>query len=230
LNPVDITFGFVLVFAMLRGYAKGLLGTAASYVAPVVAFMVAADWSDPVRDRLAAAMPAPDFALDILAPLIVFVVVVATVRVGAAFFARLLGVGLSVPSRILAAAAGATVSALVLGSVVLVVREMCPDRDPPVASAGDDAGAVLASPFERAILDLDRRFSESMLASPLAELASAVVSEALLRQDKSPLLQREEVEAAARKAADAAAAAAVGKLAPGAPARQRSDGDGGSAR
>lgn len=205
MNPVDIIFAIVLVLAMLRGYSRGLLGTAAGYVAPVLAFMLAADWSDPVRDRIAAAMPLPDFVLDILAPFVVFVVVVATVRLAAAFFARLLGVGLSVPSRLLASAAGVLVSGLVLGSFVILVHQMKPDH----ADDADDAGRAIAGPVETAIANLDHRFAESLLAPPLAELASDVVSEAISGKDAGLLPRREDVEAAARKAEDAAKAAAV---------------------
>jgi len=225
LNPVDVIFALLIVFAMLRGYAKGLLGTAAGYVAPVVAFMLAADWSDPVRDRIAEAMPMPDVVLDILAPLIVFVVVVAAVRIGAAFFARLLGVGLSMPGRILAAAAGAAATALVLGSLVVLVHQMRPAREPFPRDDNGDAGEIIAGPFEKVILDLDRRFSESTLAPPLGRFASAIVSEAMARGEDSPLIQREEVEAATRKAA-AAAAATVGQLPMAAPARQPGGGAG----
>ena len=225
MNPVDVIFALLIVFAMLRGYAKGLLGTAAGYVAPVVAFMLAADWSDPVRDRIAEAMPMPDVVLDILAPLIVFVVVVAAVRIGAAFFARLLGVGLSVPGRILASAAGAAATALVLGSLVVLVHQMRPAREPFPRGDNGDAGEIIAGPFEKVILDLDRRFSESTLAPPLGRFASAIVSEAMARGENSPLIQREEVEAATRKAA-AAAAATVGQLPMAAPARQPGGGAG----
>jgi membrane protein required for colicin V production len=219
LNPVDLIFGFLLVYAMLRGYSKGLLGTVASYLAPVAAFMVAADWSDPMRDRLADLMPAPEFVLDMLAPLIVFVVVVAGVRLAAALLARLLGVGLSLPGRILAAVAGTFASALVLGSFVLVVHAIRPQEDAKANGEKDEPGQVLTSPFERLARDLDRRFSESLLAPPLAEMASAVINETLAYEKYSPVLSREEVEAAARSAA-AAAAGAVGKL----PAPARRDG------
>lgn len=201
MSPVDIIFAVLLAYAMLRGYSKGLLGTAATYVAPVLAFMIAADWSDPVRERIAAAMPAPDFVLDILAPLVVFIVVVVAVRLTAAFLARLLGVGLSPPSRIVAGAAGGVVLALVLGSLVLVVREMRPVDISPRTDAGD----VLVGPLEKAVADLDRRFSESILAPPMADLAAVVVSEAVTHSEQLP--GREEIEAAARKAGEAAAAA-----------------------
>ena len=218
MNPVDVSFALILLFAMLRGYSRGLLGTAAGYVAPVLAFMMAADWSDPVRERIAGLMPAaPDLVLDIVAPLVVFVVVVASVRIAAAFFASLLGVGLSMPSRILASVAGVLASGLVLGSLVLLVREMRPNHP---RLTDDDAGDVLASPLENVVIDLDRRFTESRLAPPLAEFAAAVVSEAMAHRPDSPLLQREDVESAARKAAEAAAAA-VGKPPAAESPRQR---------
>jgi uncharacterized membrane protein required for colicin V production len=213
LNPVDLIFGFLLVYATLRGYSKGLLGTAASYVAPVAAFMVASDWSDPVRARIAEMMPAPDFVLDMLAPLVVFVLVVVALRIVAAVLARLLGVGLSLPSRILAAAAGMTASALVLGSFVLVVHELgVAGRSGAEEEEEENVGRVLTSPFEKMMADLDRRFAQSVLAPPLAEMASAVISETLAHREYSPMMSREEIEAAARSAA-AAAMGSVGRQA-----------------
>lgn len=186
----------------MRGYSRGLLGTAAGYVGPVLAFMLAADWSDPVRDRIAEVMPAPDFVLDLLAPLVVFVVVVVAVRFSAAFFAKLLGVGLSIPSRVAAASASAVVSGLVLGSFVVLTGQLRPVHSANDAKT-DDAGELLASPLENMVVDLDRRFSESMLAPPLAELASAFVSETLIQQEKGNLPRREQIEEATRKAATA---------------------------
>jgi uncharacterized membrane protein required for colicin V production len=219
LNPVDVIFALLIFLALVRGYSKGLLGTVAGYVAPVIAFMLAADWSDPVRDRIYAAVPMPDFALDILAPLVVFVVVVTIIRLSVAFFARLLGVGLSMPSRLLASLAGATATGLVLGSLVLLVHQMRPE---PTILPGEDpeAGEIIAGPFEKLILDLDNRLSGSMLGPPLAEFASAIVSEAVALDAASPLPNREAIEAAARNAA-AAAATSVGKMPVGAaPVKQ----------
>jgi len=219
LNPVDVVFGVLLLLALVRGYSRGLLGTAATYVAPVVAFVVAAEWSDPVRDRLAEVMPAADFVLDILAPFIVFVVVVIVIRAVAALLARLLGVGRSLPSRIVAAAASVAVSAIVLGAIVLLTREMSPAGRPRIDDTG--AGAVIADPVERAIADLDRRFSESLLAPPMAALASQVVHEAVAHQQ---LLDRERLEDAARKAAAVAGDAARRLPAAGAlPRRDREE-------
>ncbi|MFN2427011.1 MAG: CvpA family protein [Candidatus Binatia bacterium] len=224
MNAVDAIFALLIVLAMLRGYSKGLLGTAAAYVAPVAGFMIAADASSPVRDRLAEATTLPDIVLDMLAPVLVFVVVVIAVRFAAAVFARVLGLGLSMPSRILASTASMVVSALVLGSLVVLVQHLKPARQPaPPSSLRDEngeAGEVLVTPLAKVVLDLDRRFSESMLAPPLAELASAVISEAMARHPNSPLIGREEVEAVAKQATDAAAA--VGKLPIGMP--QRDDG------
>jgi len=221
LNPVDFIFALILVYALMRGYSRGLLGTAAGYVGPVLAFMLAADWSDPVRDRIAEVMPATDFVLDLLAPLVVFVVVVATVRVGAAFLAKLLGVGLSVPSRIAAGSASVVVSALVLGSLVLLTAQL----RPPADAKADDAGELLASPLQNMMIGLDRRFSESMLAPPLANLASSFVSETLMQQEKGNLPDRRQIEEATRKAATAVVNS-VGKLPPLGSTAPRSSGAG----
>jgi len=209
---------------MLRGYSRGLLATAATYIAPVLGLMLAADFSSPMRDRLSQATAWPDIVLDILAPVVVFILVVVAVRLVAAVFARMLGVGLSAPSRVLAAAAGAIVSSLVLGALVVLVHQMRPNRVPVTTDNKDKAGQALASPIEKAILDVDRWFSESLLAPPLAEFASAVINEAMARNDSPFLKKREEVEEAARNAADAAAA--VGKLPLGAVAPQRGGGEG----
>lgn len=205
LNPVDLTFAILLALAVLRGYSKGLLGTAAGYVAPVLAFVMAADWSDPVRERLAAAMPAPDFVLDVAAPAVVFVVVVASVRLGAALLSRLLGVGLSLPGRTAAGAASAVVTGVLLGSLVLVARELKPADD----VHRDAASGALVGPFERFVTDLDRRFEESHLAPRLADLASIVVTEAMQHKDDVHLPPPAAVEEFAREATAAAAAAAI---------------------
>lgn len=205
LNPVDLTFAILLALAVLRGYSKGLLGTAAGYVAPVLAFVMAADWSDPVRERLAAAMPAPDFVLDVAAPAVVFLVVVAGVRFGAAVLSRLLGVGLSLPARAAAGTASAAVTGVVLGSLVLVARELRPVDD----VHEDAASGALVGPFERFVTDLDRRFEESHLAPRLADLASIVVTEAMEHKDDVHLPAPEKIEEFTREATAAAAAAAI---------------------
>lgn len=205
LNPVDLTFAILLTLAVVRGWSKGLLGTVAGYVAPVIAFLMAADWSDPVRERIAAAMPAPDFVLDLLAPFAVFVVVVATIRVGAALLSGVLGVGQSTPSRAGAGLVSAFVTGLVLGSFVLVAREM----KPADAVHADDASEILLSPFEGFLVNLDRRFDESVLAGPLAELASVAVTTAAEHKDEFHLPAPETIEEFTREAASAAAEAAM---------------------
>lgn len=221
MNPVDIIFSILLVLALLRGYAKGLLGTAGGYVAPVLAFLIASNWSDPVRDRLAAAMPAtPDFFLDILAPFVIFVVVVGVVRLVTTLMARALGVGMSLPSRIVASAVTAVITATVLGSAVLAVHQMRPAHDPAVKGAGD----LIASPLENAVIAVDQRFAESRLAPVLADMASSVVEEAIARKDEFPLPSRSQIEAAARKAAEAAST--VGRM-PTAPPPADPRGSGG---
>lgn len=209
LDPVDLTFAILLALAVMRGYGKGLLGTVAGYVAPVLAFLMAADWSDPVRERIAAAMPAPDFVLDLLAPFAVFVVVVAVVRVGAALLSGLLGVGQSLPSRVGAGLVSAFVTALVLGSFVLVTREMQPAAG---ASSGDDASEILLSPFENFVTGLDDRFEASHLAPRLADLAAVVVTTAAEHKDEFRLPSPEAVEEFTREAAAAAAEATIQQI------------------
>jgi len=200
LSPVDLAFAILLALAALRGYSKGLLGTAAGYVAPVVAFLMAADWSDPVRERIAEAMPAPDFVLDLAAPFVVFVVVVASIRLGASVTSRLLGVGQSGPSRAAAAAISALVTGAVLGSAVLLVHEMRPVED----TRADEASEILASPLEGLMVNLDDRFAASMLAQPLADLASLVVTEAARHKDDFHLPPVEKIQELTREAAGAA--------------------------
>jgi uncharacterized membrane protein required for colicin V production len=196
-NPVDIVLALLIVVAMLRGYSKGLLGTVATYVAPVLALMVAADWSDPVRDRIATMIDGPDFLFDLLAPVIVFFLVIAFIRIGAGLLAGLLGVGKSLPGRVLGATAGALASATVLGALVLLVHAL----RPPPRVAIDDAGKYVASPVEETLLKIDQHLTESMLAPALASLASSVVSSGLVQGDTAEL--RNEVESASRKAAEA---------------------------
>lgn len=214
MNLVDLAFAVVLLLAALRGYSKGLLGTAAGYLAPVLGVMVAADWSDPVRDQIRIMWPdGPDIALDMLAPVVVFFLVVIGVRLLAAIFGKLLGVGLSAPGRVLAASASMIVAGIVLGAGVLVVREVKPDRPPVI----DGESAREISPLEKLVVDVDTRMNESFLAPPMAEFASALFSEFVSRQEESPLVDpqmvedatREVTEAAAREAAAVAATAAA---------------------
>jgi membrane protein required for colicin V production len=214
-SPVDIVFTLLLVFALLRGYTKGLLGTAATYAAPVLAFMVAADWSGPVREWLAATKTIPEFFLEFLAPVVVFVAVVIVVRLTVAVLAGVLGIDRTLPSRILGAALGLAVSAVVLGAVVLLVRELRPkDR---VRIEGD-AGEMLVDPLEKAVVDIDRRFDQSLLGPPLAHYASTLVARLMDRRPGDPLLpddgngpvvDRDRIQNATKKAAEAAAEAIV---------------------
>ncbi len=209
MNPVDLIFALLVLLAVARGYSRGLLGTIAGYGAPVVAFLVASDWSDPVRDRLAESIEAPEIVLDMLAPFVVFVVVVVVIRLVAAVLARALGLGLSMPGRVLAAAAGATVTALVLGAGVVVVDRMNGSRVETGEAPGTPEDAIV-SPARNLLANLDRRFDESLLAPPMAALAASVVREVL--PPEAPLIEPAEVEQAAREAAGAAVGA-VGQAA-----------------
>ena len=201
LNPVDLTFAILLAAAALRGWSKGLVGTVAGYVAPVLAFMMASDWSDPVRERMAEAIAAPDFFLDIAAPFAVFLVVVATIRLGASIASGLLGMGQSTPSRAAAGVLTMLVTGAVLGSMVLVTYEMAPD---PGDTHEDSAGEALVGPFERFLADMDQRFAESQLARPLADLASLVVTVAAEHKDDLHLPSPEKIQEVTRDAVDAA--------------------------
>src|SRR5690606_31262347 len=71
---------------------------------------------------------------------------------------------------------------------------------------------AIASPARNLLLNLDRRFDESLLAPPMAALASSVVREVM--PPDTPLVDPGNVEQAAREAADAAAGA-VGQAALG---------------
>lgn len=206
MNPVDIIFGLLLGLAILRGYSKGLLGTAAGYVAPVLAFVVAADFSAPARERLAAAVELPDLALDILAPVLVFLVVVLAVRFFAAAVARSLGVGLSMTGRLVAATASLLVTALALGALVVLAHEMRPERRPYFFDQKDGASGeeVIVRPVEDLLVDVDDTFNESVLGPPLGDFTAAVVGRAFGRAEGEPLIDPDDFEAAARKAADAA--------------------------
>ena len=176
MSTVDITLALLLTFSALRSYGRGLFRTLAGFAAPVLAFMVAGDWSDPVRDWLAGVMPAPDFILDLLAPAIVFVGVVVVVRVLAALLAKLLGVGLSVPSRVLAMIAGMLLTGCVLGILIVLLHSFVPEA---VATKPDDPGAQVAEPVSDFLARLDQQVSNSVLGPRLADLAELVLSEAL---------------------------------------------------
>lgn len=205
LNPVDITFALVLFLALWRGYAKGLLGTAAGYLAPVAGFMIASDFSDPVRAQLASRMTVPEIVLDMLAPVVLFFAVVIVVRLTAAVFGSLLGVGLSLPGRLLGGVAGMAVCAVVLGSGVLIVRQLVPER----VQVPNSTGQRLVSPAEDILVTVDRQMGESWLAPPLAELADSLLSESLQFEKKSPMGSSEKVDDVARRATEAAVAAVV---------------------
>jgi len=175
-SPIDVIFAVLLVYAAVRCYARGLLGTIASFVAPVLAFMVAADWSDPVRDRLGDFLPAPDFVLDLAAPAVVFIVVVVGVRTAAALVSRVLGLGRSMPSRVLASATGTVMVAFILGAGVLVVRELAPEETERPAS---EPSELASRPLENVLVALDRRLTESHLGPALADLATMALREAI---------------------------------------------------
>ncbi len=197
---MDLIFGLVIVLATARGWSRGLLATVATYAAPVLGFMIAADWSDPVRDRLAKSIEAPDIALDFLAPVVVFVVVVAVVRLFAAIFARLLGVGRSLPGRVLGAAVSGAVVAVLVGAGVLMVDELLGDR-----SAQDTSAQVSGrdpDPLKDFVFDVDRQIDESLLAPQLATLATAAWQK--VSGKEGPLVVSHEIEQARDKAAQEA--------------------------
>jgi hypothetical protein len=93
------------------------------------------------------------------------------------------------------------VSALVLGGFVVLAHQL-----PRHGGAGTEAAAT---PLEKTMLTLDERFSTSVLGPPLAGFAGAVIDEAIAHKDDIPILNRQEFEDAARRAA--AAADAMGK-------------------
>ncbi|MBI5505098.1 MAG: CvpA family protein [Deltaproteobacteria bacterium] len=176
MSTVDITLALLLAFSALRGYSRGLFGTLAGFASPVLAFMVAGDWSDPVRDRLVAVFPAPDFVLDLLAPALVFVAVVIAVRLAAGFLARLLGVGLSIPSRLLAAATGSLLSAFVAGVLIVLIHSFAP---PDRKTEPDDSSALVTAPVAEFLAKLDRQIAASVLGPRLSALADLVLRQAL---------------------------------------------------
>lgn len=180
LSTVDITLALLLTFSALRSYGRGLFSTLAGFAAPVLAFLVAGDWSDPVRDWLSGVMPAPDFVLDLLAPAIVFVAVVIAVRLVAALLARLLGVGLSVPSRVLAALAGVLLTGCVLGVLIVLLHSFAPKPEEvaPRPEPGDPE-ALVREPVSDFLARLDRQVESSVLGPRLAALAEMVLREAL---------------------------------------------------
>jgi uncharacterized membrane protein required for colicin V production len=215
-NFVDLIFGLVIVLAMARGWYRGLLATIATYTAPVLGFMIAADMSDPVRDWLAVTVEAPDIALDVLAPLLVFIVVVAIVRFIAAILARLLGVGRSVPGRVLGAGASAAVIALLLGAGVLMVDEVSPLGGRAAREGGTQLPEQGTDPLADLVMDIDRQIDESLLAPQLASLASSAWSKVSGKSGDAAETVSQEMDAARNRAAEAMqreAAAAVQKQA-----------------
>ncbi len=175
MSTVDITFALLLAFSALRGYGRGLFGTLAGFASPVLAFMIAGDWSDPVRDWLAGLLPAPDFVLDALAPALVFVAVVVVVRLTATLLSRLLGVGLSIPSRLLASAVGSLLAAFMLGVLIVLLHSFAPSR----ATERDAPAAVVAEPVFEFLARIDQQVAASVLGPRLSALASMVLSQAL---------------------------------------------------
>jgi uncharacterized membrane protein required for colicin V production len=204
LNFVDLIFGVVILLAMARGWSRGLVSTIATYTAPVLGFMIAADMSDPVRDKLATVLDAPDIALDLLAPLVVFIVVVAIVRLVAAILARLLGVGLSLPGRVLGAATSGAVLALLIGAAVLMVDEVSPLGSRAARESGTQPPAHEGDPLADLIVDIDRQLGESVLAPQLASMSRATWRKISGKGDDEPLLPSKEIDAARQQAVEAA--------------------------
>jgi uncharacterized membrane protein required for colicin V production len=204
LNFVDLIFGVVILLAMARGWSRGLVSTIATYTAPVLGFMIAADMSDPVRDKLATVLDAPDIALDLLAPLVVFIVVVAIVRLVAAILARLLGVGLSLPGRVLGAATSGAVLALLIGAAVLMVDEVSPLGSRAARESGTQPPAHEGDPLADLIVDIDRQLGESVLAPQLASMSRATWRKISGKGDDEPLIPSKEIDAARQQAVEAA--------------------------
>jgi hypothetical protein len=200
LNLADLIFALILLLATMRGWSKGLLGVAAGYVAPVLGFLAASEWSGPVRDLLAQRMPDAEIILDLVAPVLVFIVVLLTVRILAAVLARVLGVGLSVPGRVLAATASTIVSALVLGAIVILTHELCLKFE----LGKPEPGKTTPTPVETRILEADAKMRESLLGPVLAELAQAAFNEAMEYRDRLPSIDEQEIEQKAKRAAEAA--------------------------
>lgn len=182
----DAIFALVLLYALLRSYARGLLATAATYAAPVLAFLAAADWSDPVRDRLLASEAIPDFAADLAAPALVFVAVVVVVRVAAAVASKFFGIGMSVPSRVVASTVGATLVAFVLGLFVAVLHRVIPPDLRERARTED----LEAAPVAGMLLSMERSIDESLLGPPLGLMAESLLGDTLegLRSGTPPAL------------------------------------------
>lgn len=219
MNIVDLIFALVIALAMARGYMRGLLSTLAAYIAPVLAFMVAADWSDPVRDKLAASTELPDIALDLLAPVLLFLAVLAIVRLFAALLARLLGVGRSMPGRVLGAAASGAIIALILGAGVLMTHEVSPVGGRAAREGTTQAPEPRTDPLADFIIEVDHRFQESMLAPMFAAFATSVVHEVTGREGDIMLLP-EELHRSKERAAQAAIDAAMKSPRPKAPSAQ----------
>jgi len=174
-STVDIILALALLFAIVRGYGRGLFGVLAGLAAPVLAFMVAADWSDPVADYLEQSLPVPDFLLDFLAQAIIFVGIIVLVRILAGFLARIFGFGLSLPSRVVAAGFSGVIAALVLGFTIVLIRSLIPSH----TAGRDEAEALVAAPVADLLTRVDARVSESVLGPRLAALASMALSEAM---------------------------------------------------
>jgi hypothetical protein len=204
LNFVDLVFAVVIVLAMARGWSRGLVSTIATYTAPVLGFMVAADMSDPMRDWLATVLDAPDIALDLLAPLAVFVVVVAIIRLLAALLGRLLGViGISLPGRVLGAAVSGFVLAVLIGAGVLMVDEVSPHGGRAAREGGTQVPEQGTDPLADLVMDIDRQLDESVLAPRLAMLATSAWRKVSGTTGEGPLVPSEEIEAARRRAGEA---------------------------
>jgi len=174
-TTVDIILILALLFAVVRGYGRGLFGVLAGLAAPVLAFMIAADWSDPVAGYLEQSLPVPDFLLDFLAQALLFVAVIVIVRIIAGFLARIFGFGLSLPSRIVAAGFSGVMAALVIGFTIILIRSLIPSH----TAGRDEAEALVAAPVADLLTRVDQQVSGSVLGPRLATLASMALSEAM---------------------------------------------------
>lgn len=170
LNTVDLTLFVLLAYSTWRGYRRGVLSTLASFVAPVVGFLAAQQFSGDVALIMGVYVDAPESFLGFAAAPLTFLVVAGGVRISAAIASAVLGLGDSLFSSILGALAGGAASAFILGALVSVLHHFAVAA-PTGLDTGPGTGSVLTNRARSLMVESDRLLSESVLGPRLGALA-----------------------------------------------------------
>lgn len=184
MNSVDIVLAVLIGYAAYRGYSKGLIGTLASLVAPVAGVVAASRWGADGQELIAQYLQAPTFLLKILAWPMVFLGTVAAIRLAAGLATMALGIGNSLPSRVVAAFASASAVGVACGLAIVLLQSFvppdgAPDAAPDALGQGESAKPgddILSARAHGALARMDERVNQSVLGPPAAGAARVFLS------------------------------------------------------